>query len=243
MVRFVKRALVISHEPYGGAGQVEQRLIQRGISIDTHIVTHDTDRPNNAVPFPDFAGYDLVVPMGSIRSLTNKEEISSWIHTELALIREIHEAGTPMLGICFGGQLIAEALGGSVEIAPVAEIGWFKIEDGLEHANPVGPGPWLEWHHDRFVPPPDAEVLAVNENAVQLIRVNKSVGTQFHPEVDEAHVVGFLAEASEDYLAEHGIRPDDVLADVRSHEADNIEQCHNLVDWFLDEVAFGPDVP
>jgi len=241
MVRPVKRALVISHEPFGGAGQIEQRLVQRGFSVDTHIVAHDIDRPNNAVPFPDFAAYDLIVPMGSMRSLTNKEEISSWVHTELALIRETHEAGIPILGICFGGQLIAETLGGSVEKAPTTEIGWFKIEDGPEHANPLGPGPWLEWHHDRFVPPPGAEVLAVNESSVQLIRIDKTVGTQFHPEVDEAHMAGFLAETPEGYLTQHRLREDELLADMRAHEADNIEQCHDFVDWFLDEVAFPSD--
>jgi len=196
------------------------------------------DRPNDAAPFPDFADFDLVVPMGSVRSLTNKDEIDGWIHTELKLIRETHDAGIPILGICFGGQLLAEALGGSVELARTTEIGWFKIEDGPDHANPLGPGPWMEWHHDIFVPPPGADVLAVNESGVQLMRIERSVGTQFHPEIDVAHVEGFLVDAPDEYLAEHGVERGEILADVRAHEADNIEQCHALVDWFLDEVAF-----
>jgi len=237
----VKRALVISHEPFGGGGHVEQRLLQRGFDVHTHLVTADIDRPNDAALFPDFADYDLVVPMGSMRSLTNKEEVSSWIHTELKLIRETHDAGIPILGICFGGQLLAEALGGSVEAAPITEIGWFKIEDGPDHHNPVGPGPWMEWHHDIFVPPPEADVLAVNESGVQLIRIDRSVGTQFHPEIDEAHVAGFLTDAPDEYLDEHGVERHEILAEVRTHEADNIAQCHALVDWFLDEVAFPSD--
>jgi len=234
----VKRALVISHEPFGGGGQIEQRLLERGFAVDTHLVTADLERPNDAAEFPNFADYDLLVPMGSLRSLTNKEEVSNWIHTELDLIRETHEAGTPILGICFGGQLLAEALGGSVEVAPITEIGWFKIEDGPDHDNPLGPGPWMEWHHDRFVPPPDADVLAINDSGVQLIRIGKSVGTQFHPEIDEAHVAGFLVDAPDEYLDEHGVERAALLADVRAHEAHNIEQCHALVDWFLDDVAF-----
>lgn len=237
MVRSVRRALVLAHEPDGPACQIERRLIERGFEVDTHVVTSDYDRPDDAADFPDLDGYDLVVPMGSIRSLTAKHEIASWVYTELDLLRTAHESGTPILGICFGNQLIAEALGGSVETAPVTEIGWTEIGDG-DVPNPVGPGPWMEWHHDRIVPPPNAEILARNEHAVQMIRVGSTVGTQFHPEVDLAHVTEFLATTDDDYLHRYGVTREQLLADTAANEASNIVQCHALVDWFLDEVAF-----
>lgn len=231
------RALVLAHEPDGGACRVEERLVERGVTVDTHVITSDFDRPNDPAPFPELDGYDLLVPMGSVRSLTRKDEIGTWIHDELKMIRSAHAAGLPVLGVCFGGQLIAEALGGSVEPAPVTEIGWFEIGDG-DVPNPVGPGPWLEWHHDRFIPPPGAEVLAHNDAGVQLIRVGRTVGTQFHPEVDVGHVTTFLESTPDDYLATHGVTKAGLLADTRRYESANIRQCHALVDWFLDEVAF-----
>ena len=237
MVRPVTRALVIAHEADGPACQIEVRLRERGIDVDTHLVTDDYEQPKKAAPFPSLDGYDLLVPMGSVRSLTNKAEIDTWIHDELDMIRGAHESGMPILGICFGGQLIADALGGKVEVAPVTEIGWYEIDDGPDGPNPVGPGPWMEWHHDRFIPPPEAEVLAENENAVQLIRIGTTVGTQFHPEVDAAHVAGFLEGTSAHYLSENGVDRDRMMTEVRHHEARNIEQCHALVDWFLDEVS------
>ena len=235
------RALVIAHEPMGTSGLIGGRLAQRGYDVHTHVVTSDLDRPNEAAPFPDAAGYDVLVPMGSIRSLTNTAEIDNWIFDELEMVRAAHHRGMPVLGVCFGGQLLAAALGGSVEQAPVTEIGWYKIHepDGSANGarNPLGTGPWFQWHHDRFIPPPQAEVLAVNENAVQLFRLGRCIGTQFHPEVTYSQVESFLWDADKEYLTGHGVSRELLLEDVRRHEHRNARQCAALVDWFLDEVA------
>lgn len=232
------RALVIAHEPDGPATEIENRLVERGVSVDTHVVTHHYAQPNTATPWPAADDYDLLIVMGSIRSLTNKTEIDSWIFDELALIRNTHERDVPILGVCFGGQLLAEALGGTVELAPVTEIGWYTINDAPGTTNPVGPGPWKEWHHDRFTPPSHAEVLAVTDDAVQLFRVGRSVGTQFHPEVNVKHIANWLTTCEDEYLAQNGTSAEEVLAGITEHEAHNIEQCHAFVDWYLDTVAF-----
>ena len=236
-----RRALVLAHEPQGTSALVGERLAQRGYDVHEHVVTSDLDRPNDAAPFPDATGYDVLVPMGSIRSLTNTDEIASWIFDEIDMMRAARQRGTPILGVCFGGQLLAASFGGTVEEAPVLEIGWYEIHepDGSPNGarNPLGPGPWFQWHHDRFTPPPDADVLAVNENAVQLFRLGRCVGSQFHPEMTYAHLEGFLSGADEEYLAEHGVSRGGLLASVRHHEDRNARQCAALVDWFLDEVA------
>ena len=189
-----RRALVLAHEPQGTSALVGERLQQRGYDVHEHVVTSDLDRPNDAAPFPDLADYNMLVPMGSIRSLTNTDEIDSWIFDEISMVQAARQRGTPMLGVCFGGQLLAAALGGTVEQAPVPEIGWYDIHGPDEspngHSNPLGPGPWFQWHHDRFTPPPEADVLAVNANSVQLFRLGRCVGAQFHPEVTYAHLEG-----------------------------------------------------
>ena len=236
-----RRALVLAHEPQGTSALVGERLAQRGYEVHEHVVTSDLDRPNDAAPFPDAADYDVLVPMGSIRSLTNTDEIDSWIFTEIDMMRAARQRGTPLLGVCFGGQLLAASFGGTVEAAPVTEIGWYEIHepDGSANGarNPLGPGPWFQWHHDRFTPPPEAEVLAVNDSSVQLFRLGRCVGTQFHPEVTYAHLEGFLSGADEEYLAEHSLTRAGLLESVRHHQDRNARQCAALVDWFIDEVA------
>ncbi len=237
-----RRALVIAHEVDGPGGQVTKALEDRGFIVDTHVVVPDADQPNVANPFPDWSDYDLIAPMGSVRSMTNKDEISNWIHEEMDLVRAAADRGQPVLGVCFGGQLIAEALGGSVEESPVTELGWFDIQPAEGKENPVGPGPWKEWHHDRFVAPPGSEVLAVSEVGPQLFTIGRMAGTQFHPEVDVAHIEGWLTMADDEYLTSHGRDRESILAEMRAQEAQSIEGCRHLVDWFLDDIAF-PQTP
>lgn len=228
--------MLLAHEPDCTGGRIEERLAQRGVEVHTHVVTEHADRPNDARPFPVPAAGDLLVVMGSVRSLTRKHDIDTWIHDEIALVRDAHHRGVPVLGICFGGQLLADALGGSVEVAPVTELGWVELLDG-DAPNPLGPGPWFEWHHDRFTAPPGSRLLARSEHAEQLFRIGRSVGTQFHPEVDVAHVERWLSAAADEELTRSGTTRHDVVAAVREHEAANVTRCHRLVDWFLDDVA------
>ena len=231
------RALVLAHEPDGPAGQIGLRLEQRGFAVHTHVITRDYDNPQSFEPWPDFGGYDLIIPMGSVRSLTRKHE-ALWLDDEIADLRAAHQANTAILGVCFGGQLITEALGGSIEPAPSVNIGWASIGDGRDGPNPIGPGPWMHWHHDRMVPPSGVEILAETDSAVQLIRAGRTVGTQFHPEVDHAHISEWGNGAPQEYLDEHGVDFDALLVEVAENEERNIAQCAAFVDWYLDTVAF-----
>ena len=116
-----RTALVIAHEPDGPSGQVGVRLTERGFDVHTHLLTADYDKPQEFVPWPDWSDFDLIVLMGSVRSVSDKDAISNWVHDELDEIRRSIEADQPVLGVCFGGQLIADALGGSVEVSPPQE--------------------------------------------------------------------------------------------------------------------------
>jgi GMP synthase-like glutamine amidotransferase len=95
-----------------------------------------------------------------------------------------------VLGICFGAQALAAALGATVSRAAATEIGWIDVDgdDGFR-------GRWFTWHEDVFDLPPGATELARAASGLQAFAAGASVGLQFHPEVTPAIVDDWLAGA------------------------------------------------
>ncbi|MEA2357601.1 MAG: hypothetical protein QOI62_861 [Solirubrobacteraceae bacterium] len=135
--------------------------------------------------WPEPTGADAIVALGSDRSVHASTD--PWIEPELEFLRAAHAADVPVLGICFGAQALAAALGGTVARAPVAEIGWYDIPGVDGYA-----GRWFSWHEDAFTLPPGAHELAGNDVGPQAFAIGRSVGVQFHPEVTAAIVEGWL---------------------------------------------------
>ena len=67
--------------------------------------------------------------------------------------------------------------------------------------------------------------------------MGRSVGTQFHPEINVELASEWLYAASDEYLESVGVDRDEMLATVRRNESDNRQRCFDLVDWFLDDIA------
>ena len=230
---------MLVHEPDGPSGEVGSHLTERGFDVSEHVITDDVDQPNRPTgPLPDLGQADLIVVLGSVRSLTRKDEIDSWVYDELNELAAAHRRGQPMLGLCFGGQLLAEALGGRVETAPESEIGWHRIDATDPDRHPVDSGPWMQWHHDRFWAPSGAELLATSTAGQQLFRLGNVVGTQFHPEVTASIVNGWLQASPPDYLDAHGVDAERLAAETAENEPRSRAACRRFVDWFLDSAAF-----
>ena len=129
--------------------------------------------------------FDGVVITGSQTSVYDDRD---WIHEATEWIRRVHEADVPVLGICWGHQFLAQALGGRV-----VDMGEYEL--GYESITRLGDDPLFEGvpreflsfetHSDRVAElPPGARTLARNDNGVQAFRVGSAWGVQFHPEYD-----------------------------------------------------------
>ncbi len=224
------RVLLISHEPIGEPGLVGQILRERGCETELHVVLADPAHPNTDYPDPQL--YDAVVAFGSFSSAYDPAA-RPWVEPEIDLIRGLVADDVPYLGVCFGGQLLAEALGGTVESSPAGhdEIGLVTFPVAAE----VPAGPWVTWHGDRVTLPSDVDVLVRNDHAIQVFRKGRAAGTQFHPEADTA-IFTTWATVGADHIPA-GLDGAELIAEVAGAQAQLRANCEALVDWFLHDVA------
>jgi len=229
-----RRVLLISHEPEAEPALIGTLLRQRAFDVTEHVVLVDPNSPDTS--FPDTSGFDLVAAFGSFANAYD-ERHRPWVEAELQLLDRIVEDGTPYLGVCFGGQLLAESLGGRVEKAPhgAEEVGIVRIEPVPGVAIPTGP--WFSWHEDRVVLPADGsvEVLARNDSAVQVFRSGRAVGLQFHPEAD-VDLVAAWAAMGPDHIPEP-LTVELLVGQLAAVETQTHDNCALLLDWFLRDIA------
>ncbi|MBI4940980.1 MAG: type 1 glutamine amidotransferase [Actinobacteria bacterium] len=229
------RALVICHEEAAAPAVIGRLLVERGVDVTQHVVLRADGSPPDT-GFPALDGFDLVLSFGSFANAYDAS-VRAWVDPEVALIRSALERELPFVGVCFGGQLLAEALGGRVERAPVTEIGAVRIEVADTVADAVPAGPWFTWHEDRVVLPDDVEVLGRTDVAVQLFRRGRAVGLQFHPEAEHDLIAGWAAMGP-DHLPD-GLSREALLDGWKVDEARAHENCDRLVGWLLSTLVPG----
>ncbi|MCC5828089.1 MAG: type 1 glutamine amidotransferase [Phycisphaeraceae bacterium] len=113
--------LVFQHHPDEDAGRLGRTLRDDGHRL--RVVRLDQGQPVPA----DLDDVDGLVVMGGPMS-ANEPDRHPWMPPEIDYIRQAHERGRPVVGVCLGAQLIAKALGGDVATMDQPEIGWIPIE-------------------------------------------------------------------------------------------------------------------
>lgn len=229
---------MIQHDHASPLGPVAERFAERGYDAVSHLVVpadrfHD---PGVETEFPDFTRFDAVVLMGAPWSAYD-ELVASWVVPERDRIRRADEAGVPMLGICFGGQLLASTLGGAVVPSADPEIGWTHVASDDETIVPSGR--WFQWHYDRWGLPPGAREIARNGAASQAFVLRRNLALQFHPELTSGMLAGWLANGATAKAVAAGVDLTELVAATRAGEAGARSRARLVVDGFLDVVAAG----
>ena len=227
------RAALIANSNEADPGFVGRSLRRRGYAFTDFLREQYSE-------WPSLDGLDLVVAMGSGWS-TYWDHVSEPVQAEQALMRDAMARGIPILGVCFGGQQLANALGGTVTKAQSTEIGWFSVEKLPETAH-LAPktlfqGPWMQWHYDSFTVPSGSTALAQSSAGPQAIVCGRALGLQFHPEATETIVRMWASDEGVEELTSQGIDREELFRITRENQMDSERRCDELIDWFLSEIA------
>jgi len=219
------RALVLQHEEPTPPGLAGEWLAAHGASVDVFRIDVD-DRE------VDPTGYDLLVSLGS--EFAAFDDTKRFVTREADHMRRAVDADVPVLGLCFGGQMLARVLGGEVFRSHEAEIGWLPIRSNDPDLVPEGP--WFNWHFDTFTLPPGATLVAETDAAPQAFSAGRSLGLQFHPEVTQEIMDDWIRTYPHELEAE-GVQPDELMRETKRRIDGSNRMAWQLFDRFLSEVA------
>jgi len=196
-----REAWVFQHVADTPPGLLGEWLDRRAIPYRVLRLDGDDDVPT------DLNGCRWLAILGSERSATDLRP--AWIRREIDLTRRAVEAEVPVLGISFGGQVLARALGAEIDLAPPPLIGWHSVEP--ENSGPPDPGPWLHFNYECFGLPDGATPLAYSAQGLAAFCLGPHLGVQFHPEAT-ADIVAAWAAFDADRLTRLGLDPAGVAA-------------------------------
>ena len=207
-----KTALIIRHVPYEGVAGYRAPIEAAGYVVDRIDVS---DPRFSSV---DLAEPDLLIMMGGPMGVY-EQDIYPWIPCQLGRLARRLDADRPTLGVCFGAQMVAAAMGAEVFAGPDAEIGFHPVT--LRENAQAGPlrhivdVPVLHWHGDTFTLPAGVELLASSHvYAHQAFRRGRHIlALQFHAEMGLDPRFEAWIEGGPDAIARAGTTAERLRAD------------------------------
>jgi GMP synthase (glutamine-hydrolysing) len=188
----MKPVAVVQHEKTQSAGYLSRYLQEIGIETRCFHPQQGDDLPRSA---HDFSG---VVLLGSERSVNDR---LPWIDDEAHLVHDALMRDVPMLGHCFGAQMIAKAMGARVCRNAWANIGWQRLR-ATPHGRPLMGATdvtCFNWHYETFSIPRGAQRLLFGPHCLnKAFAMGKHLAFQCHFEVTEAIVHDWCRQSADE---------------------------------------------
>lgn len=194
---------------------------------------------HNGDSLPDLDDVLAVVSLGGVMGAYDETDFP-FLAAEKELLREAVLRELPVLGICLGCQLLADALGGSAYPASTMEVEFGPLQLSATGATDrvvrTLAEPVISFHGDTWDAPPGAEVLASSDRYPHAFRLGSALGVQPHPEVSSAVVQTWVEGFGRAKLEASGVDADAVLRMMAAGDDANEERAQRLFAAWLDEV-------
>lgn len=232
----IKPVLIISHIACEHPGYLCDFLDGRNISYQKARLENEERLPGRP---EQFSG---VVLLGSPVSVYDP---LPWIAKEIALVEQAVQLNLPVLGICFGAQLLAKALGGEVCSAGSMQIGWHSVTltpQGKTLFNETQlPDEFeaFEWHGDTFSLPQGAVPLFTGDCIEQQgFYFENCLALQFHPEITKSMIYEWLERYSHCLEKRNPCiqNREQILQNIRQRLTEQRRVADMLFGWWLDRV-------
>lgn len=234
MSKFGREILVITH--FDGADLSWIDLLIREQGMEPVLV-----RPFAGELLPEPGNTAAVICLGGPQSAYDDTDHPFLIDEEKFLQCAVREH-VPVLAICLGSQILAKALGGrAIPGIQGLECGFINILPSPEYmgTEPAGlQGRFFSFHTDTFIPPAEAELLAISDKYPQAWRVGSALAIQFHPEISPAGVRRLLS-IEEMKLRNYGVDVDGLMAEAESaHDSAWAEAQRVVGGWLTNSNSF-----
>lgn len=227
-----KTILSIQNTEIETLGNLKKLFESDGFEIETKHVKKDS------IP-QEVDNYAAIVILGGYMSVYQN---LPFLEEQQKLIRNANHHQVPLLGICLGSQLIAQALGGRVYKGQRKEIGWFEVKVNNEGRNDIFKGitneriKVFQWHGDTYELPKSAILLASSNLYPQAFKVGTSIGILFHLEVTYEIIRNWTSNYRLE-MTEVGVSTDSILNNKKNEFENLADNCKVVYSNFFKMIS------